>query len=61
VKRRLFTLAVDRRNPQVSILFLTKDIQKTVTRTDFLNELYLMIKKQIQIPSIDWILVSFES
>jgi hypothetical protein len=39
VKRCLFTLAVERRKPQVSIFFLAKVIQKTVTHTDFLDRL----------------------
>ncbi len=40
VKRCLFALVVERQKPQVSILFLPKVIQKTVTRTDFLDGHY---------------------
>ena len=39
VKRCLFALAVERRKAHVFISFRSRDIQKIVTRTDFLNEL----------------------
>ena len=50
MKRCLFAVAVERRKPQNSILFLAKVIQKTVTSMDFLDGLYLEMMCSIFLP-----------